>query len=98
MKNLVVGIILIFLLIPVVILSYIVFVVQQPAPPAFDRYDVNHDGRVNSSDCNLVYRISRGYLVATEEMLDRCDVNEDGLINDKDAQLVFNAVLHRDGG
>lgn len=85
MKTLAVGIILIVLLLAVVALI-------QPVPPAFDRYDVNHDGRTNSLDCHIAYDIMLGERIATPAMLERCDVNQDGLVDDKDVCLIMDAI------
>lgn len=61
--------------------------------PTYSIYDLNLDGKVNSSDTNICYDIFTGFRVATPSMLERADVDKSGIVDDKDCTLIMDAIL-----
>lgn len=54
--------------------------------------DVDGDGKINSADAALIYRVVNGGGELTEEQLQSADVNGDGKINAIDAAMIYSYV------
>ena len=54
----------------------------------FEIGDVNADGKVDSTDANLIYNYIRGIKTFTSEEETRADFNKDRIINEEDARAI----------
>ena len=54
----------------------------------FEIGDVNADGKVDSTDANLIYNYIRGIKIFTSEEETRADFNKDRIINEEDARAI----------
>lgn len=57
--------------------------------PAYEKGDINTDGKVNAADARLALRISATLETATENMLELGDMNGDKKLNASDARLIL---------
>lgn len=59
------------------------------------RYDLNRDGKVNSIDATIAYKIANHEWQATDEMIERADVNRDGFVNQADIDKIVDEIMGR---
>lgn len=58
-------------------------------------YDLNRDGKVNSIDATIAYKIANHEWQATDEMIERADVNRDGFVNQADIDKIVDEIMGR---
>lgn len=60
-----------------------------PTPVTVLLGDLNNDGRVNSSDLNMLYRYNQEDLDLSAEQLKCADINQDGRVNSSDLNMLY---------